>query len=142
MNANYVKLLCSLVCLAAPLALCGCSKSIISVSHDGSTITRIEMKQNGATAKNQSAVFEVCKGFLLSEKQVRDFFVHATFIKDTDPANRYGILPCYSAGTAIINGEPHEWIIRAGGIGEFSSTNSKFVKICGKDCCAKVTGIC
>ena len=120
----------------------GCSNQIVSLSNDGFAITNIHVATAGGNQPEHAYTTGVCKGFLLSEQQVRDFFVHAHFVDDTAPENRYGILPCYSSGTATINNAPYEWVIRAGGIGEFTSANYSFVKVCGKHCCDKVEGIC
>jgi hypothetical protein len=120
----------------------GCASQVVSLSNDGFTITNIHVAAAGGNQPEHAYTAGVCKGFLLSEQQVRDFFVHANYVEDTAPENRYDILPCYSSGTATINSAPYEWVIRAGGIGEFTSEHYRFVKICGKNCCSKVQGIC
>ena len=135
----FVRLMTTLV-IATLLG--GCSSQIVSVSKDGSTIANIHVVAAGGNQPEQFYTANVCKGFLLTEQQVRDFFVYANYIDDTSADNRYDILPCYSSGTATINNTQYEWTIRAGGIGEFTSAHNRFVKICGKNCCSKVQGIC
>ena len=122
--------------------LTGCSPPIEGVSREGLTIADIKIDFKGATDKDQKIITNVCKGFLMSKSQVRDFFVHSAFVKDTSPDNRYGILPCYASGTALINGHSFKWLIRSGGVGEFAGEKHRFIKICGKECCNKVSYIC
>lgn len=128
--------------LFALVLLYGCSTHVVSISDDGFTISDIQVMAAGGNEPEHAYTTGICKGFLLSEQQVRAFFVHANYVKDTAPENRYDILPCYSSGTAIINDAPYDWVIRAGGIGEFSNNSHRFVKICGKNCCDKAQGIC
>ncbi len=120
----------------------GCGIPIEGISPEGRTIARINVDLKGAALSGQQNMTTVCKGFLLSHAQVRDFFIYAAYIKDADPENRYDILPCYSSGTALIDNIEYKWIIRAGGVGEFTSKDHKFIKICGKNCCHKVSYIC
>lgn len=124
------------------LSLQGCSVPIEGVAQNGFTIANITVGKSLSTKTPAENITTVCKGFLLSKSQVRDFFVHAAYIKDTDKSNNYDILPCYSSGTALINDEEYKWTIRAGGVGEFYSEKNKFIKICGKNCCDKVSYIC
>jgi hypothetical protein len=131
-----------MLCLVICALLGGCAGRSVAISNDGFSIADIRVTSAGGKQPGQAYTTGVCMGFLLSEQQVRDFFVHANYIKDTRPDNRYNILPCYSSGTATINNASYQWVIRAGGVGEFTSTHHNFVKICGTKCCNKVEGIC
>lgn len=122
--------------------LAGCSSGIVTLSDDGFAITDISVMAADGIQPEHAYTAGVCKGFLLSEQQVRNFFKHASYVGETTPDNHYDILPCYSYGTATINDASYEWVIRAGGIGEFTSAHYRFVKICGKNCCSEVEGIC
>ena len=124
------------------MLIAGCSVEPAVVSNDGFAITDINIKINGAANETRPNMIDVCKGFILSRQQVQDFFVHAIYIKDPQPDDNYDILPCYTSGTAKINSDSYKWIIRSGGIGEFFNKKNKLIKICGKDCCSKVAGIC
>ena len=112
------------------------------MAHDGYMISRIKIQENGATISDRPGMTDVCKGFLLSKREVQDFFVDAMHVKDARSDGSYDILPCYASGTAMINNEVYKWTIRSGGIGEFENHNEKFLKVCGKGCCEKFTGIC
>ena len=131
----------ALYILIASLAA-GCAEQVVAISKYGFSIADVNVKTSGTSDDKKPEIMEICKGLILSEQQVREFFVYAEYIKDTDPINRYNILPCYSSGTARINGEKYQWMIRAGGVGEFFNDKNKFIQICGKNCCDKVSGIC
>lgn len=105
-------------------------------------ISQIVVAEIGKNPKDRPEMISSCKGFFLSEKQVKDFHSYASRIKEDIPNNKYEILPCYSTGTAYLYGEKYTWLIRAGGVGEFYNDNDRFVMICGKDCCKKVDRIC
>lgn len=124
------------------LIMVGCSTSLTATDEHQRVISHIKVEVRGKQAEDRPTMISVCKGFSLSEKQVLDFFAHAASITELDPNSRYNILPCYSSGTANINNEKYNWTIRSGGIGEFFNDREKFIKICGKKCCSKVTNIC
>jgi hypothetical protein len=105
-------------------------------------ISHIDVQFRGKNIDDRPQMASVCKGFYLSEQQVRDFYFNAAQIKDDDARESYELLPCYSQGTAYLYGEKYNWIIRAGGIGEFYNKHDRFVKICGINCCDKVKRIC
>ena len=84
----------------------------------------------------------VCKGFILSEQQVIDFYMNSETIKPADQEVNYDILPCYSSGTAYMYGIMYRWTILYGGIGIFTNENDTVIKVCGKNCCKKTNGIC
>ncbi|MCK7577311.1 MAG: hypothetical protein MZV65_16715 [Chromatiales bacterium] len=83
-----------------------------------------------------------CSGFILSEKEVRTFLVHAARFRDDGSGKYTRILPCSAGGSAVINGRKYRWVIRTGGVGELVSGADRFITICGKGCCDKVPGIC
>ncbi|MBI3560597.1 MAG: hypothetical protein HY080_02625 [Gammaproteobacteria bacterium] len=125
------------------LLLLGCSSAppLFTDEHPF-TISHIHVELLGKNLENQPALVNVCQGFILTEKQIHDFFVYASYIKDTNPSPYYDRLPCYSSGTALINDRKYQWIIRAGGIGEFYNDKDRFLKVCGKNCCTKVASVC
>ena len=122
------------------LNLAGCSSAI--VGDPGKPISLITVKHEGKYNEGRTDMATVCKGFYLSEKEVSDFYTNAARIEESDDTKKYDILPCYAHGTAAINGMLYNWVIRAGGVGQFYTENDRFIKICGKKCCKKVPGIC
>lgn len=122
--------------------LSGCASKAAIVAEDGLTISEITIKVNGATSKSRPHMSNICKGFILTKRQVQDFFVYSEHIKDRSSDNSDDILPCYASGSAVINNKPYNWVIRSGGIGDFSDKSDHFTKVCGKGCCDKIPGIC
>lgn len=135
-----VKQLSGLVLVAILLGGCGSPAPVQNAQ--GLAITRIKVEQRGKNEDNRPNMMGICKGFLLTENQVREFFDSSSFLREAEPSARYNILPCYSSGSALINDKPYQWVIRAGGVGEFYNDSDRFVKICGKNCCSKLPGIC
>lgn len=133
MFKNIIYLLCIFV-------ISSCSSNIIG--DPDKPISMIRVKNTGTHKDDRPQMASVCKGFFLSAQQVTDFYLNAVRIKEEKQSDKYNILPCYSSGTAAINGKLYNWIIRAGGIGDFYSDSDRFIKICGKGCCDKVPGIC
>jgi hypothetical protein len=134
-----------LICVVVMTLLSGgCTAPVPVLVPDTPTlaIAAIKVQQRGKNEDNRPNMMGICKGFLLTETQVRDFFNYSAFIKEPESPSRHEILPCYSSGTAMINDKLYHWVIRAGGIGEFHNDNDRFTKICGKACCSKVPGIC
>lgn len=123
-------------------SISSCTSSI--VGDPNKPISFITVKTEGKNKQDRPQMATVCKGFFLSPHKVTDFYLHATRIKtdQQDEPGKYDILPCYSSGTAAIKGKLYNWIIRAGGIGEFYIEDDRFIKVCGKGCCDKVPGIC
>lgn len=119
-----------------------CSSEKVVVADDGNTITAIKFTHNGAAINSRPNMSDICKGFLLSKKQVEEFFTRALYVKQSSADNSYNILPCYASGTALINDQPFNWTIKSGGIGEFTDKKTHFAKICGKGCCEKIPGVC
>jgi hypothetical protein len=128
--------------LIIAVIISGCSSEKVIVAEDGNTITSIKIDHNGAVNKARSNMADICKGFLLSKKQVGVFFTQAIYIDGSKYNKSYNILPCYVSGTAIVNSKLFHWIIRSGGVGEFNGKGSRFLKICGKGCCDKIPGVC
>jgi hypothetical protein len=112
------------------------------VAKDGTTISQIKITHNGDTEKSRPYMAGICKGFLLSKHEVQDFFVYADHVNLSKSNDSYDRLPCYASGTALINNQPYHWVIRSGGVGLFTNKNHRFMKICGKGCCSKVSGVC
>lgn len=117
------------------VAACSSIDKSIPISH-------IDVVYRGKNLDNRPQMASVCKGFFLSDKQVKAFYYNAARINEKEPGKKYEILPCYSTGTAYIYGVKYNWVIRAGGVGEFYNDKDRFIKICGKKCCSKVKRIC
>jgi len=105
-------------------------------------ISHVKIKQQGMHQNDRPKMANTCKGFILTEQQVLDFYIYSSLVNENLLSNKYKILPCYISGTAYIYGELFSWRIRSGGIGEFFNDNKRFLKVCGKNCCKKATGIC
>jgi len=134
--------LLKLLVILLTIIMSGCGSDPLVTTPDGFSVSDLEIKTNGAAIKSRPDMIDICKGFLMTEKQFSDFFRYATFVKKKNPDNEFDILPCFVKGTAYINGTPYKWIIRSGGIGEFTSKDRHFLKICGKGCCEKIAGMC
>lgn len=122
--------------------LSGCAGSPLGEAGDGLEIGRIRIDKASKHLDGSTEMITRCNGFVLAEKEVHDFLAHASRIKDEGTDKYYRILPCSATGTAVINKRKYSWVIRAGGIGEFSSGAGRFIAICGKRCCEKVPGVC
>ena len=120
----------------------GCTTGQLNESSNDLDISRIHIDPTSKRSNDSVEMISRCSGFILSEKEVRAFLVHASRTKNDGPDKYSRILPCSATGTAVINSRKYTWVIRAGGIGEFSSGENKFTAICGKNCCDKVPGIC
>ena len=128
--------------LILTLLVTGCTADRLTESSSDLDISRIYIDSKSNRSNESVEMISRCSGFILSEKEVRAFLVHAARTKDEGPDKYSRILPCSATGTAVINSRKYRWVIRAGGIGEFSSGENKFIAICGKNCCDKVPGIC
>jgi hypothetical protein len=124
------------------IQLTACAHEDLVVSNDGLAISNVQIKLNGATISSRPNMIDVCKGFILTRQQVQDYFVFATLAKLNTDDSSFNILPCFVSGSALINNTPYKWTIHAGGIAEFETKTGKFMKICGKRCCAKISGVC
>lgn len=129
-------------CLALALLLPGCASGPVETAGGTIEVSRVRIAAMGQGAGGGADTLSRCSGFLLSEGEVRSYLTHASRFPDSEPERHYRILPCFAAGTAVIDGRKYAWVIRAGGVGELSSGADRFVTICGKGCCDKVPGIC
>lgn len=124
------------------LIISGCGTSQINGPDKVIDVSKIIIDKTSKQADGGVEMITRCSGFILSEKEVRNFLVHATHIRDNGPDKYYRILPCSSTGTAVINKRKYNWVIRAGGVGELITGEDKIIAVCGKQCCEKVPGVC
>lgn len=123
--------------------LSGCAGKELNESDVKLDIGKVHIDTAGKSAGGGTAITTQCSGFILSEKEVRNFLMYASRVKDDGADKYYRVLPCSATGTAVINRRKYRWLIRDGGIGELSSKGgSRFVTTCGKQCCDKVPGLC
>lgn len=120
--------------------LLGCSSSK-PVPGQPIKITNVQAELRGKQIKDRPDMADICKAFSLTEQQVQSFYQHAIEI-ESEEAEQYRRLPCYTTGTVKINKERYSWLIRAGGIGEFYNKDKRILKVCGKNCCSKIPGVC
>lgn len=136
----------NIIYLLLLLMLTGCAASNSQqndiLAQQSFELAELDFRKQGVSPENRPYMKEACRGFLLSEKQVRSFFALSEAVQEKDLDSNVQMLPCHSIGTANINNEQYSWIIRAGGIGEFYNEKNKFYKICGKECCQKNPGLC
>jgi hypothetical protein len=128
--------------LILTLLLAGCAASGLNESDAGPAVSRIRIDAASAQLDGSPEMITRCSGFILTEKQVRDFLRHAAFIREDVPEKYYRGLPCSSTGSVIFNKKKYNWVIRAGGVGELYNKDDRFFAVCGKNCCAKAPGIC
>lgn len=128
--------------LLLALLLGSCAGKPIGESDRDLEISRIRIDATSKRADGSPATISRCSGFILTEKEVRNFLTHAARFRDGGGGRHTRMLPCSSTGTAVINGRKYDWVIRAGGVGELFSGETRFITICGKNCCDKVPGIC
>ena len=111
MRNKFLLLLCVFVITA-----CSSIDKSLPISH-------IDVLYRGKYQEQRPQMASICKGFFMTTKQVTDFYYNAARINEKEPTRKYEILPCYSTGTAYIYGEKYNWVIRAGGVGEFLSVS-------------------
>lgn len=114
----------------------------LSLTDETLDISKIRIDTTSKRSDGSTEMISRCSGFILSEKEIHSFLLHASRNKDDGPEKYYRILPCSVTGSAVINKRKYNWVIRAGGVGEFSTGKDRFIAICGKKCCEKVPGIC
>lgn len=120
-----------------------CAGEPIGESSQALDISRIRFDaRSKQSSKENAETISRCSGFILSEKEVRNYLTHAARFRDDGSSKYIRILPCSATGTVVINGRKYDWVIRAGGVGELFSGEHRFTTICGKNCCDKVPGIC
>ncbi|WP_415226566.1 hypothetical protein [Psychromonas sp.] len=122
--------------------LFACSTLLIACSFNNDPINRIKITQQGKNIESRPLMSEVCKGFFISPTKLIEFYNNAAITHEEQANNNYLKLPCYSSGIAYFGDEKFQWIIRAGGVGEFYNETKSFTKICGVSCCDKVQGVC
>ena len=87
------------------LIISGCGTSQINGPDKVIDVSRIIIDKTGKQAGGDVEMITRCSGFILSEKEVRNFLVHATHIRDNGPDKYYRILPCSSTGTVLSTNE-------------------------------------
>lgn len=103
-------------------------------------LSDITIIKQGQTITERATMSDSCKGFKIKETHISNFYLHSA-LQAGNTNNRLQ-LPCYAKGTTSISGEKFDWVIRAGGIGEFSNARTSFTKMCGVSCCKKIKAIC
>lgn len=131
------KLFNPLVIVSSLLLLSACS---LFGSHE--PIDDITVIEQGKNIAQRPKMAEVCKGFHISEEKFKRFYEHASITHEDELNARYKALPCFSSGTVLFDGVPFQWVIRAGGVGEFYNETTSFTKVCGIACCKAVDGVC
>lgn len=129
-----IKMIFFLLCIFSVVACSSIDKK--------KNISSIDINKQGISPKNRPEMASTCKGFILTKKQVMDFYNNSTPIYNEMVSKKYNILPCYSEGTAYLHGIKYQWRIRSGGFGEFYNEKKRIFKVCGENCCKKVIGIC
>lgn len=129
-------------CSLLALLLTACASTPIDRPDSVLEISRIRIDPIDRSANGDPQTVSRCSGFILSEREVHNFLTHAARFRDNGSDRHNRLLPCSSAGTALINGRKYRWLIRTGGIGELVAGTDRFVAVCGKGCCDKVPGIC
>lgn len=115
---------------------------LVACSSNTDTIHHIKVTNQGQNIESRPLMSEVCKGFFISPEKLIEFYNNAAITHEEQVNNNYRKLPCYSSGIAYLDDEKFQWVIRAGGVGEFYNEDKRFTKICGVSCCDKVQGIC
>lgn len=131
--------------LAAAIAITfgGCTAPVYNATNDELAkiqLDNINISLQGQHITERPNMADSCRGFFINEKQIKRFFEHAVLTVNKE--KNLLKLPCFSQGTASLSGEKFNWVIRAGGIGEFSNQRTSFSKMCGIACCNKIQGIC
>ncbi|MDA7746070.1 hypothetical protein N8878_01910 [Psychromonas sp.] len=105
-------------------------------------IDDIKVIQQGQSSSTRISMKDVCKGFVVDEQKLKDFLTYSSVAENQESNTHYQLLPCFSSGTVYLENQQYQWILRAGGVGEFYNDNDRFTKICGIKCCNKVQGVC
>lgn len=122
--------------------LTGCTQAPVENTEQGFKFDRIRVDPTSKLNNTSAEMISRCTGFILSKNLVRDFLLNAERVDAGEADKYYRILPCTSTGIVRINQRKYSWIIRAGGIGEFTNDKDHFFMVCGKNCCDKVPGVC
>jgi len=105
-------------------------------------LSEVTVLTQGKSITQKPRMIAACKGFYITPEKLKNFFQHSAPTHEEQASDNYAKLPCYSSGTAYLGNEEIQWVLRAGGIGEFNSDRKSFTKICGVSCCNKVQGVC
>lgn len=124
-----------IICMLSFLGAC-------STIDKNAPISNIKTEYSGKNKADRPDMVSVCKGFILSEQQIIEFYMNAETIHSPDQMAKADVLPCFSSGIAYLYGVKHQWTILYGGIGVFTDGKETFYKVCGKNCCKKVHGVC
>jgi hypothetical protein len=127
----------SALCLISLILLSSCASNRIE-----GELTEITVLAQGKSIKQKTAMIAACKGFNVTPEKLKDFFQHSALTHEDQANSNYAKLPCYSSGTAYLGNDEIQWILRAGGVGEFYNERKSFTKICGVSCCDNVQGVC
>jgi len=118
------------------LLLVSCSDTVNNIF---STI-EITSQQNSTDATK--LMKGVCQQFTLTDDQILSYFSEASVTNEQTIHDQHDIFPCYSTGKINISGDTYNWIIRAGGVGEYYNDKNKVLLVCKEKCCKKTKGIC
>jgi hypothetical protein len=105
-------------------------------------LTEIIVLDQGKSIKQKPKMIDACKGFYVTPQKLKNFFRYASLTHEEQASSNYAKLPCYARGTAYLGNEEIQWVLRAGGVGEFYNAQKSFTKICGISCCDNVQGVC
>jgi hypothetical protein len=105
-------------------------------------LSEVIVLAQGKSMTQKPRMVAACKGFYITPEKLKNFFQHSSLTHEEQASSNYAKLPCYSSGTAYLGNDEIQWVLRAGGIGEFNSDRESFTKICGISCCNKVQGVC
>jgi hypothetical protein len=83
-----------------------------SVGRNPQKLGDIAITERGADAGG-----EFCKDFGMTPAQVSAFFDRAHLVDASELHGSFDHLPCYVRGTAVWEGQPATWEVRAGGTG-------------------------
>lgn len=113
--------------------------SACSSSHQ--PVANIVIVEQGQNLSERPEMDEVCKGFHVNENDMQRFIKYSSTTHEHD-SSLTSMLPCYSAGTVLLDGQAFQWQLHLGGIAEFHNEQQSFTKVCGIKCCDKIKGIC
>lgn len=122
--------------IATSLLLAACTGTVSNSYSD----IKITSQQN--SLEETKLMNDVCQQFKLTEGQVLNYFREASVTDEATIHAEYNILPCYSTGKVNISGKTYNWIIRAGGVGEYFNDTKKVLLVCKEKCCEKTKEIC
>jgi hypothetical protein len=128
-----------LLCFCLVLTVVACSGPV-EVKNESASEVRITSQGN--SLQDSDAMRSVCSDFQLTKEQVLTYYRESRPSTEAEIHDSFNILPCYSSGSILIDGEQFQWIIRAGGVGEFFNEQKKILRVCEGRCCRLTKGIC